>query len=512
MKKIYLFLSAFVLSMALTNCGSDSHNHDHGHSHDEHSREDHSHSAEAEPQMLTAYSSSLEILAEVGEMQVGEESFILAHITTLSDFKPLDVPEVTFTLTVGGKAVKSVARRQSPGIYRCHITPENDGAGFLICNVALKNGVTENLTFSLSVCKQGHHHHAHGEASHEHGSNMVAFPKEQSWKIDFATEIVEPRAISRVVKGVAKVSNAPENVTTIVAATSGKVHYGNTLAVGRSVRAGEPLFVMETGDVADNNAAIKFADAESRYNYAKAEYERKAVLVKTKIVTLTDYQSAEAAYLQAKAVYENLKKNFKDGKMLLKAPSAGYLSDIAVSSGDYVAEGMPLATLQRDGEKQLFCEVSVRHAEALRDVTDVNIELNDGRCFSLAEAQGRIVGIGRGIQNDCNMIPVTVMAKNLPGVVPGNVVNMYLISPTTGESIVVPRTALVEEMGRFFVFVQHTPVMFEKRQVSTGVTDGKNVQLLSGVKSGERVVTNGAVSLKLSQGAGALDPHAGHVH
>ena len=110
------------------------------------------------------------------------------------------------------------------------------------------------------------------------------------------------------------------------------------------------------------------------------------------------------------------------------------------------------------------------------------------------------------------MIPVTIMVKNLDGVVPGNIVNMYMISPADGMNIVVPRTALVEEMGRFFVFVQHTPVMFEKRPVIIGVSDGKNIQLLNGVKPGERIVTTGAISLKLAQGTGALDPHAGHVH
>lgn len=198
--------------------------------------------------------------------------------------------------------------------------------------------------------------------------------------------------------------------------------------------------------------------------------------------------------------------------MFLKSPVAGYISDISVASGDYVSEGTPLATLQRDGELQLFCEVSVRHALALRNVVDANIELNDGTCYSLAQVDGRIVGVGRAIQNDCNMIPVTVMAKNLKGVVPGNVVNMYLVAPSDKSAIVVPRSALVEEMGRFFVFVQHTPIMFEKRLVTLGVNDGKCVQILSGVAEGERVVTNGAVSLKLAQGAGALDPHAGHVH
>ncbi len=506
MKKYFLLIFVYALSMAFINCGGHSHEHTHEHSH-EHSHEGHDHSVDShEPLNITAYGDSIELFAEVGKLHAGEETFILAHVTNLNNYKPIDADEVTFVLSVAGTNVKSVAKKVSPGIYRCTIKPEKGGEGYIVCKASSHEAVA-----AVTVFDAAHHHHA-DEAGHAHGSNMVTFPKEQSWMIDFATEKVAARPVNRVVKGAARVSNAPENITTIVAATSGKVHYNSAVAIGRTVRAGESLFIMETGDVADDNAAIKYAEAESRYNYAKAEYQRKAELVKTKIVSLSEFQSVEAAYLQAKAVYENLNKNFKGGKMLLKSPSAGYISDISVASGDYVAEGTPLATLQRDGELQLFCEVSVRHAEALRNVTDANIELNDGTCYSLAQAGGRIVGIGRGIQNDCNMIPVTVMVKNLKGVVPGNVVNMYLVAPSDESAIVVPRTALVEEMGRFFVFVQHTPIMFEKRLVTLGTNDGKSVQILSGIAEGERVVTNGAVSLKLAQGAGALDPHAGHVH
>ncbi len=543
MKNIFLFISIFSIALFLTSCGGhnheahdhshDAHAHDHSHdahahdhSHDAHAH-DHSHDAHAhehshdahahdhgnassEPLTFTAYGDSLEIFAEIGKLHAGEESFILAHLTKLSDYKPLDVPEVQFTLNVAGTSAQFTAKRERPGIYRSHLTPSKGGKGEIVCK-AQSGEVETTVAFPVAVCEAGHHHH-HAEPAHEHGSNMVSFPKEQSWKIDFATETVSPRKINSVVKGVAAVSNAPENITTIVAATSGKVHYTSAVAAGSEVRAGATLFVLETGDVADGNAALKFADAESRYNYAKAEYERKSELVKTKIVSLSDFQATEAEYLRAKAVYENLSKNFKGGKMLLKSPVTGYISDIMVAGGDYVAEGTPLATLQRDGELQLFCEVPVRHAAILRNLSDINIELNDGTCCSLAEAQGRIAGVGRAIQSDCSMLPVTVMVKNLKGVVPGNIVNLYLIAPEKGENLVVPRTALVEEMGKFFVFVQHTPVMFEKRLVTLGTSDGKNVQLLSGVIAGERVVTKGAVSLKLSQGAGALDPHAGHVH
>lgn len=548
MKNIILFITIFSTALFLTNCGG--HNHDsheghshehevhshdahahehshegHAHEHDAHSHEAHAHEHDAhshdahahnhgskssEPLTFTAYGDSLEIFAEIGKLHAGEESFILAHLTKLSNYKPLDLPEVKFTLDIAGAATQITAKRVRPGIYRSHLTPSKGGKGKIVCKAQMGNTET-TLSFPVSVCEAGHHHHA-AEESHEHGSNMVSFPKEQSWKIDFATETVSLSKINSVVKGVAAVSNAPENITTLVAATSGKVHYTSAVAVGGEVRAGATLFVLETGDVADGNAALKFADAESRYNYAKAEYERKSELVKTKIVSLSDYQATEAEYLRAKAVFENLSKNFKGGKMLLKSPVTGYISDIMVAGGDYVAEGTPLATLQRDGELQLFCEVPVRYASTLRNLNDINIELNDGTCYSLAEAQGRITGVGRAIQSDCKMLPVTVMVKNLKGVVPGNIVNLYLIAPEKGENIVVPRAALVEEMGKFFVFVQHTPVMFEKRLVTLGTSDGKNVQLLSGVEAGERVVTKGAVSLKLSQGAGALDPHAGHVH
>ena len=548
MKNILIYITILSTALFLTNCGGhnhdaynhehaheahehshDAHNHEHAHeahehNHDAHNHEhaheehehnhdahNHEHSAESsEPLMFTAYGDSLEIFAEIGKLHAGEESFILAHITKLSNYKPLDVPEVQFTLNIAGSSTQFTAKKDKPGIYRCHFTPAKGGKGEFVCKAQIGEKATA-VSFPVNVCEAGHHHHE-AEAGHEHGSNMVSFPKEQSWKIDFATEEVMPRTINSVVKGVATVSNAPENITTLVAATNGKVHYTSTVAAGSEVKAGSTLFVLETGDVTDGNAAIKYAEAESHYNFAKAEYERKAVLEKKRIVSLSDFQAAEAEYLRAKAVFENLSKNFKGGKMLLKSPVTGYISDIAVASGDYVAEGTPLATLQRDGALQLFCEVPVRHAAALRNLNDINIELNDGTCYSLAEAGGRITGVGRAIQNDCNMLPVTVIAKNLKGVVPGNIVNLYLIAPEKGENIVVPRTALVEEMGRFFVFVQHTPVMFEKRPVTLGTSDGKSVQLLSGVKAGERVVTKGAVSLKLSQGAGALDPHAGHVH
>ena len=255
---------------------------------------------------------------------------------------------------------------------------------------------------------------------------------------------------------------------------------------------------------------MKFAEAESNYQLAKADYERKKNLFIDKIVSEREYQAAEALYLQAQARFESMKRSFGSGKVTLKPSIGGYVAALLVSNGDYVQPGTPLATIQRDGGVNLVAELPVRYAPMLQNIAAVNVETAQG-VYS-ADAIGASYTVGSAA-NECNMLPVTVSASEVPGVVTGSVVTLYLsFTSTVGHCVAVPRTALVEEMGNMFVFVQNNPISFEKRSVKVGETDGRYVQIIEGVAPGERVVSRGGMILKLSQGAAALDPHAGHVH
>lgn len=364
---------------------------------------------------------------------------------------------------------------------------------------------------------EGHDHgHSHASsvasgAETEGAADDVAFSKEQSWKIDFATAVVEKKGFGGAVKVAAKVVATPQNFTTIVAATSGRVQFVGNVVEGKDVVAGEPLFYLEGGDVTDNDAAVKYAEVESAYLLAKADYERKKLLLNEKVVSERDFQAAEAAYKQAEARFQSLKRNFGNGKVTLKASRNGYIATLLVGNGDYVEPGTPLATVQCDGSCNITAELPVRFAPQLQNIVDVNIMLPSGDVRSMNDSGGSVVAVGNSV-NGCNMLPLTISAGSIEGLVPGSVVTLYIIAESETPAVVVPRTALVEEMGNFFVFVQNNPISFEKRAVEVGATDGMSVQIVKGVTAGERVVTKGAVSLKLSQGAAALDPHAGHVH
>jgi multidrug efflux pump subunit AcrA (membrane-fusion protein) len=76
---------------------------------------------------------------------------------------------------------------------------------------------------------------------------------------------------------------------------------------------------------------------------------------------------------------------------------------------------------------------------------------------------------------------------------------------------VIPVSALLEEQGVFFAYVQTEGESFQKRELKLGASDGEWVHILSGITEGERVVTTGAYQIKLSTASGTMPAH-GHEH
>lgn len=525
MKKI-LFSAIF---FALLGCAGDNHSekvehHDHAHMHS-----------------FTAYTNNMELFMQHEGLEAGKKSCITLYATDLANFKPTDSEKAELLLNVGGKRLTATANAGSKGVYHFDFVPETSGHGTIYIDIA-----GEHAHFDVDVehahseaCNHDHAHesheghaHSHDHVSHGHSHGHshshaphpghgeqtegkhgdVQFSKEQSWKIDFATEVVGKSSFDGVVKVAAKVVAVPDNFTTIVATTSGKVQFAGNIVEGKEVVADEPLFYLEGGDVTDNDAAVKYAEAESEYILSKSDYERKKLLFIDKIVSEREYQAAEAAYRRAEARYASMQRSFGDGKVCLRSPLDGFVAEMLVANGDYVQPGTPLATIQREGDVNVVAELPVRYSQQLRNIKSVNVELSSGEVYSIDGIDKSLLAVGNSV-NGCNMIPVTLTAGNIDGVVPGSIVTLYLASENMNvENVVIPRSAIVEEMGNYFVFVQNNPVSFEKRSVSTGITDGQMVKVHSGVHAGERIVTKGAVVLKLSQGAAALDPHAGHVH
>jgi hypothetical protein len=157
--------------------------------------------------------------------------------------------------------------------------------------------------------------------------------------------------------------------------------------------------------------------------------------------------------------------------------------------------------------------VQQKYVPYLGSIYSANIRtVNDQKSYTLEELNGKILSFGRSANNDNYLIPVNVQIDNKDSFISGGFVELYLKTISNSQAVTVPNSALIEEQGAFFVFVQITPELFEKREIKTGVTDGVKTEVLNGINENERVVIKGAILVKLAQSSGTLDAHSGHVH
>jgi cobalt-zinc-cadmium efflux system membrane fusion protein len=90
-----------------------------------------------------------------------------------------------------------------------------------------------------------------------------------------------------------------------------------------------------------------------------------------------------------------------------------------------------------------------------------------------------------------------VPLENPDGTLRANLFGQARIAASEARSALsVPRTAVQQAAGTTFVFVRLTSTEFETRRVKLGDGDATSVEVLSGVKAGEDVVTTGSFLLK----------------
>ena len=322
-----------------------------------------------------------------------------------------------------------------------------------------------------------HHHHDH------HGVNVIQFSESQAKKVGLALEKIEPRSFGQVIKSSAQVMPSQGDEREAAATASGIVKFTNhNLVEGTAVKAGQTLFEIESSGMVDNNVSVRLQEVTAQYNAAKA-------------------------------AYDNLKGNFSQRGAVVRAPISGYVQQIHVSNGAFVEAGHSVVTVSQNKDLQLRAEVQPRYYSCLKNIETVNVQIpGDNHVYTLKELGGALISYGKATDADCPLVPVVFRVRNTGHLLSGSFVTAYIVTRGSQEVITVPQTALVEEMGNFFVFVKVCDEEYEKRLVTLGSTDGVRTEITSGLSAGETVVSRGASMVRLAQNSAALDPHAGHVH
>lgn len=366
---------------------------------------------------------------------------------------------------------------------------------------------------------EGHDHEGHDHDGHDHGdaaaktdseehSDEIIFTKAQAEAFGLQTKVLEPGSFSQIIKVSGEVLAAQGDETTLVAPVAGVVSFGKVAVVdGMTVRKGESVLSISSKNLNDGDPALK---AKFTYETAKKNYERLSGLVKDKLVTEKEYNDARLAYETAKVAYDAVASQYTAKGQQVPASLSGFIKSRLVNEGDYVEVGQPLLTLSQSNRLMLRADVSAKYYPALPTIRSANFRTPyDDRVYRLSELNGRVLSYGKSTGNASFYLPVTFDFDNKGSVVPGSFVEVFLISSPMDNVLTVPLSALTEDEGLYFVYIQLDEEGYKKQEVTLGADNGIDVRVLSGLKAGDRVVTKGAYQVKLASHSGAIP---GHTH
>lgn len=367
--------------------------------------------------------------------------------------------------------------------------------------------------------EEADHDHEHEEAGHDHehdpeheaaaNPGEVVFKEANAKAVGLQTITVTPGAFTQVIRTSGQVLAAQGEESVMVATVPGVVSFGSVpFTDGTAVRKGQAVLSIASNGLSEGDVAVR---SKAAYEAAKLEFERMEALVADRIVSAKEFEQAKLNYANAKAAYEAVADKQTAKGVAVVAPLNGYLKNIQVKEGDYVAVGQPLATIAQSNRLMLRADVSERYYSSLPMVQSAHFKTPyDEQVYRLADLRGRLLSYGRASGGDSFFVPVTFEFDNKGAILPGSFVEVYLLTKPLEQVISVPVESLIEEQGLYSVYVRLDADCYRKQPVTLGANNGVEVQILSGLHGGEAVVTKGAHQVKLASASNAIPAHSHH--
>ena len=354
-----------------------------------------------------------------------------------------------------------------------------------------------------------HDDHGHGHEGHAHGEG-IAFTKAQAEAAGLQVETIEELPFYGVIKTSGHIQAPAGSEAVVVAASSGVLYYTDpSIVEGKAVTKDQALAGVSAKKLQDGDPLVK---ARLAYETALAEYERAQRLVDDKIISAKEFEQIRLRYETAKTTYEGQAQGMTAKGASVTSPMSGYIKQLLVANGEFVEVGQPIAVVTQARRLQLRAEVSEQHYSQLTKVSAAYFSPSyTDRLYKTAEMNGRLVAYGRAaVEGASHYLPVTFEFDNVGDIIPGTYAEVYLLTTPEEGVVSVPISALTEEQGLYYVYVQVCAEEFMKREVHPGRRNGERVEILHGLHHGDRVVTQGAYQVKLASVTTAI-PH-GHSH
>ncbi len=291
-------------------------------------------------------------------------------------------------------------------------------------------------------------------------------------------EVIKTERIAQEIIAVGSLrSNESVTLSSEIAGRIAAIHFKE----GKPVSKGALLFELDDSILRAEREQARAGLALSEANHKRAEELFGRNLISTRerdeAASKLDLDRADVALADARLA-----------KTRIRAPFEGVVGLRAVSPGDYVTAGQALAPLEQLSVLKADFRLSEAALPAIKVGQALNLEVDayPGKVF-----QGRVYAIDPRLAEATRSIGVRASVPNDKGELrPGLFARVRLVVAERGEAVLVPEQAIVPQGEKLFVYVIEDGKA-AMRPVELGVRQAGRVEVTSGVKAGDVVITAG---------------------
>jgi membrane fusion protein, heavy metal efflux system len=382
----------------------------------------------------------------------------------------------------------------------------------------------------------------------------VKFLMEQQWRIRMKLAVVEEKTVARRIMATGRVIPAANQRAAVAPAVSGLIERGPLPRLGQRVTAGQTIAVLRQIVTAADQSQIRAAQAQAqaqdaqvaldatrleaerrmadgeieaarvRLEQARREADRATKLHEQQVLPKQEAERAEAVSKTAQANYDAAMQRRKaldnagapaplkaagvsaDATSVIRAPITGVVTKVNKNLGERVAAGE--AILEVTNLDAVWVEAPIFERDLGLIAGNIRAVFTTA-AYPEREFRGALVDLGDVVDESKRAAMVVFSVPN-----PGHALRIGMQADVRLEAadsitaMMVPREAVVEDEGKKIVYVLLSGEEFQRREVKLGDEYGEKIAVLEGLKAGERVVTQGALQLKLHE----LNPGEGPAH
>ncbi|MBO7577726.1 MAG: efflux RND transporter periplasmic adaptor subunit [Prevotella sp.] len=285
---------------------------------------------------------------------------------------------------------------------------------------------------------------------------------------------------------------------------------------GQSVGVGQLLFVIdnETYQAAVRQAQASVNTATAQCNTAKLTYENNQKLFEQNVIGQYELESAKNAYSSAQAQLSLAKATLASAKEQLsfcfvKSPAAGVIASLPYKVGAMVsASSVPaLTTVSNISSMEVYFSMTEKDMlelsktaggtqAAINAIPPVKLQLADGTVYG---HEGKVTKASGVIDASTGSVQLIAHFPNPERLLKSGGSGSIVISKNDNSAIIIPQSCVSEVQDKKFVYVLGKDNKVKYTEITVDPqTDGLNFIVRSGLKPGDKYVTNGIT--KLSDG------------